>query len=161
MPSSSHPLEREGFEGAPRVVDGGFSDDGLEMLTFIPGETPHPYAWDDDAVAGVGQLLRDLHRASMTFRPPPNAVWQPWCGRDLPGDDTMIGHCDTGPWNIIARDGRPEALIDWEYAGPVDASWDLAQAMWLNAQLHDDDIAERLGLPDAARSSVARLVKYA
>jgi hypothetical protein len=44
----------------------------------------------------------------------------------------------------------PTALIDFEFAGPVDADWDLAQAAWLNAQLHDDDIAERRGLPAAA-----------
>ena len=44
----------------------------------------------------------------------------------------------------------PVALIDWDYAGPLDANWDLAQVAWLNVQLHDDDIAERQGLPDAA-----------
>ncbi len=62
----------------------------------------------------------------------------------------MFGHCDTGPWNVIAKDGIPVALIDFEFAGPVDAVWDLAQAAWLNAQLHDDDVAELHGLPDAA-----------
>ncbi len=37
--------------------------------------------------------------------------------------------------------------------------WDLAQAAWLNAQLHDDDVAARLGLPDlAARGRKLRLI---
>ena len=40
-------------------------------------------------------------------------------------------------------------LIDWEVAGPVDPLFELAQACWLNAQLHDDDIAELHGLPNA------------
>lgn len=42
-------LEREGFPGAPRVVGDGI-DDGYEAVRFIPGESPHPRAWDDDAV---------------------------------------------------------------------------------------------------------------
>ena len=71
-------------------------------------------------------------------------------GRRLPGSRAVFAHCDAGPWNIIARDGRPAALIDFETAGPVDAVWDLAQTAWLNAQLHDDDIAERCALPGAA-----------
>ena len=62
----------------------------------------------------------------------------------------IIGHCDTGPWNIIAREGRPVALIDWEEAGPVDPLVELAQTCWLNAQLYDDDIAARDELGDAA-----------
>jgi len=30
----------------------------------------------------------------------------------------VIGHCDVAPWNIVARDGPPAGLIDWEFAGP-------------------------------------------
>lgn len=67
----------------------------------------------------------------------------------LGGAARVIGHCDTGPWNIVARHGRPVALIDWEYCGPVDPLVELAQLCWLNAQLHDDDVAERVGLPPA------------
>ncbi len=70
-----------------------------------------------------------------------------------------IGHCDAGPWNIVARDGSPVALIDWEVAGPVDTLFDLAQACWLNAQLHDDDVAEVQGLPPLeARARHLRLI---
>ena len=38
-------------------------------------------------------------------------------------------------------------LIDWDNAGPVGAVWEIAQLVWLNAQLHDDDVAEQAGLP--------------
>lgn len=62
----------------------------------------------------------------------------------------MIGHCDTGSWNIVCRSGLPVALIDWEVAGPVRVDIELAQACWLNAQLYDDDIAERVGLGSAS-----------
>ncbi len=142
-------LEQAGFEGAPRVVGDGFAPDGREMLSYIEGSSPQPYAWSDDAVGEVGRLLRDLHAAAATFSPPPDAAWRPWFGRQLQGPTPVFGHGDAGPWNIIARDGIPVALIDFEFAGPVDAIWDLAQAAWLNAQLHDDDVAELNGLPDA------------
>lgn len=152
-------LEAVGFAGAPRVIGSGFAEDGREMLAYIPGASPQPYAWGEDEVAGVGALLRGLHSAAATFVPPPGACWQPWFGRDLPGASPVTGHCDTGPWNIIARDGAPVALVDFEFAGPVDAIWELAQAAWLNAQLHDDDLAERWGLPDAAgRARQVRLI---
>lgn len=152
-------LEAAGFAGAPRVVGSGFAADGREMLSYIPGASPQPYAWSEDAVAGVGALLRELHTAASTFVPPPGACWKPWFGRDLPGSQPVISHCDTGPWNIIARAGRPVGLVDFEFAGPVDAVWELAQAAWLNAQLHDDDVAERLGLPDlGSRARQLRLI---
>jgi hypothetical protein len=152
-------LEDVGFAGSPRVVGSGFAEDGREMISYLPGTSPQPYAWSEDAVVGVGELLRDLHAAAATFVPPPDAVWKTWFGRELPGSRPVIGHCDTGPWNFIARDGKPVALVDFEYAGPVDAEWELAQAAWLNAQLHDDDVAERHGLPDlAARARQLRLI---
>jgi hypothetical protein len=54
------------------------------------------------------------------------------------------------PWNVVARDGLPIALIDWETAGPVYPLVELAQLCWLNAKLHDDIVAEREYLPPAA-----------
>ena len=152
-------LEQAGFAGAPRVVGTGFAPDGREMLSYIAGSSPQPHPWAEEHVGEVGRLLRDLHAAAATFSPAPSAVWRPWFGRSLAGSRPVFGHCDTGPWNIIAQGGRPVALIDFEFAGPVDARWELAQAAWLNAQLHDDDVAERSGLPDAAaRARQLRLI---
>jgi aminoglycoside phosphotransferase (APT) family kinase protein len=48
------------------------------------------------------------------------------------------------------RNGLPVAFIDWEFAGPVDPLVELAQTCWLNAELHDDIVAEREGLPPLA-----------
>jgi hypothetical protein len=144
-------LEQIGFAGAPRVVGDGYG--------FVPGESPHPRAWSDEAVGGVGALLRGLHDAAATFTPPADAAWQPNWLRDLDGDDLVIGHCDPGPWNIVGRQGRADAFIDWEFAGPVDRLWELAETVWLNAQLVDDDVAELHGLPDAAaRARQARAI---
>lgn len=143
-------LEAVGFAGAPRVVSSGFDADGLETLTFIEGQFMHPGPWTLEGATGVGHLLRDLHDATASYRPAPDPLWGTWFGRDLGSDTRVIGHCDAAPWNIVARDGLPVALIDWDFAGPVDPLVDLAQACWLNAKLHSDDVAERESLPPLA-----------
>jgi hypothetical protein len=144
-------LEQAGFAGAPRVAGDGYS--------FVPGESPQPLMWSDEAVGGVGTLLRGLHDATASFTVTDAMSWQPNWLRDLGGDDIVVGHCDTGPWNIVGEHGRADALVDWEFAGPVDRLWELAETVWLNAQLHDDDIAEMHGLPDAAaRAGQARAI---
>ena len=139
-------LENAGFTNAPRVIEPGMDEQGREMVSFIEGGFVHPGPWPDDALPIIGNMLRRLHEAAASFEALPNATWRPWFGRSLGGRNRVIGHCDTGPWNIVAAEGRPVALIDWEEAGPVDRDVELAQACWLNAQLHDDDIAEKVGL---------------
>ena len=143
-------LEENGFAAAPRLVGSGLDQDGREMLTFIDGEFTQPGPWSLEGAAALGALLHDLHQATRTFRPPAAAVWFPWHGRGLGGPHKIIGHCDVAPWNIVARDGMPVALIDWETAGPVDPLVELAQLCWLNAKLHDDTVAQREHLPPAA-----------
>ena len=143
-------LEEVGFPAAPRLVGSGLDEDGREILTYIGGEFTQPGPWSLEAAAALGTLLRDLHRATATFRPPAGAVWFPWHGRDLGGPHKVIGHCDVAPWNIVARDGMPVALIDWETAGPVDPLVELAQLSWLNAKLHDDIVAGLEQLPPVA-----------
>jgi hypothetical protein len=143
-------LEAAGFAAAPRLVGSGFEASGRETLTYIEGEFTQPGPWSLDGAAAVGALLRDLHQATASFRPPPGAVWFPWHGRHLGGPGQVFGHCDAGPWNIVARRGLPVALIDWETAGPVDPLTELAQVCWLNAKLHDDIVAGREGLPPVA-----------
>lgn len=143
-------LDEVGFAAAPRLVGTGLDPDGRETLTFVEGEFTQPGPWSLAGAAAVGAMLRDLHAATASFRPPPDAVWFPWHGRELGGPDRVIGHCDVAPWNIVARAGLPVALIDWEFAGPVDPVVELAQACWLNAKLHDGIVAEREGLPSLA-----------
>jgi hypothetical protein len=143
-------LAQVGFVAAPRLVGSGLDSDGREVLTFIEGEFTDPGPWTLDGAAALGGLLRCLHEATRSFRPPPDAVWFPWHGRDLGGPARVIGHCDVAPWNIVARDGLPVAFIDWETAGPVDPLVELAQLAWLNAKLHDDIVAEIEHLPPAA-----------
>ncbi len=143
-------LERTGFAWSPRPVGSGFAADGREALGYVPGSTPHPQAWGDGAARQIGVALRSPHEATRGFAPPPGSQWKPWYGRSLGGTHPVIGHCDLGPWNVMAVAGWPTGFIDWEFAGPVDAHWELAQVAWLNAHLHDDDVAERVGLPAAS-----------
>jgi hypothetical protein len=145
-----HHLEHAGFAGAPRVVGDGFDAQGREVLTYVEGDVINPVPWTDEAIHELGRLIRRLHDATATFRPPADAIWRPWFGREIGAPD-IIGHCDAAPWNIVSRQGRPVALIDWEVAGPVARLTEVAMAAWNNAQLYDDDVAEMNGLPDAAR----------
>jgi len=140
-------LEHQGFEAAPRVIGSGFDEHGRETLSFIEGDFIDPGPWSSEACYEIGVLLRKLHHTTATFQPPENAIWRPWFGRQL-GKPSLIGHCDFASWNIVARNGLPYALIDWEYAGPVDPLVELAQVCWLNAKLHDDVVAEIEALPD-------------
>lgn len=152
-----HHLEQVGFEGAPRVVGSGFDAEGMETLSFIEGEGIHPAPWPEVAFPVLGEMLRKLHDVTASFVPPETAVWRDWFGRALGGANSVIGHCDLGPWNILMRDGVPFALIDWEDAGPVDPMVELAQLCWLNAQLCDDDVGAMVGL--AAPEVRARQVR--
>jgi hypothetical protein len=140
-------LEEIGFPGAPRVVGSGFDADGNETLTWIEGDVSGRGQRTFEAAAGVGALLRAVHDATASFRPPPEALhWRPSWSREV-GDPRVIGHCDNGPWNVVLRNGVPYAFIDWDFAGPIDPVRELAETACLNANLYSDDIIELNRLP--------------
>jgi Ser/Thr protein kinase RdoA (MazF antagonist) len=143
-------LESVGFTGSPRVIGTGFDAGARETVEFIPGEVVPKRVWGDEGIYELGQLLRQLHQATASFAPPPDAVWQESFLRST-APDAIVSHGDIAPWNVVARDGRPVGLIDWELAGPVDRLSEVAHTGWLNAQLHDDYIAARQGLPSAEK----------
>lgn len=153
-------LERVGFTGSPRVIGDGYAPNGRMMLSFVPGESAHPGAWTDDQVGRIGELLREFHNATSAFVPPADAQWQTtWLHDVRPEGELVVGHGDAAPWNIVGRDGYPEAFVDWEFAGPIDRITELAYTVWLNAQLHDDDLAALQELPGAAeRARQARSI---
>jgi Ser/Thr protein kinase RdoA (MazF antagonist) len=72
----------------------------------------------------VGGLIRSLHDASATFRPPPDAAWDVVIPPDR---DDLICHHDLAPWNLV-RNGDRWVFIDWDGAGPGSRLWDLAYA---------------------------------
>jgi Ser/Thr protein kinase RdoA (MazF antagonist) len=150
-------LERRGFGAAPTVVGSGFDASGRETISFVPGQLLTKGEWSLAGAAAVGRLLRALHETMADYMPPADAQWRPWFGRALGEGPGVIGHCDVAPWNLVARAGLPVALIDWDLAGPVDPVVDLAQAVWLNAKLHDDIVAAREGLSSlASRAALGR-----
>jgi hypothetical protein len=152
-------LNTAGFKASPRPVGSGFAPDGREMLTYIEGSSPQPFAWSDEAVFDVGALLRQLHSLSAIWQAPSGAQWRDSFLRGLRGNASVIGHGDLGPWNILARDGKPVAFIDWDNAGPLDPLWELAHVVWQNAQLYDDDVMDLNELPDAeSRFRQAKLI---
>jgi hypothetical protein len=67
-------LEDVGFAGSPRVVGSGFDSDGRETLSHIDGEFTQPGPWTLEEAAAVGQLLRELHEATASYHPPPDAI---------------------------------------------------------------------------------------
>jgi aminoglycoside phosphotransferase len=127
-------LEEVGFDGAPRVL--GVDDVGREVLSYVPGEAvtaPAPeWGLTDAALRSVGRLLRRFHDAAAGFDPSP----YPWSHpAPVPFDGGGIAHNDPNLDNVVFRDGRATALIDFDLAGPGTAVWDVAAAARLWAPL--------------------------
>jgi len=143
-------LEAAGFAGAPRVV--GMDRLGREALTYLPGTTGLGAASvTEDALAGVAELLRDYHDAVEGFSLD-HQGWEGGSNDDEPPE--IIGHCDVTPENVIVRDGRPVALIDFDLARPTTRLFDIATTVrhWApiadpvdrHPLLRDADVGERL-----------------
>ncbi|GAA3116918.1 phosphotransferase [Streptomyces rameus] len=119
-------LKEHGFDAAPTPV--GLTPDGREQLTFVPGDVPLPpfpdWAMTKTALESVGSLLRRLHGANAVVAVDPHAGWP----RDLadPEGGTMLCHNDVCPDNVVFRDGRAAALIDFDLAAPGRPLWDVA-----------------------------------
>lgn len=122
-------LHAVGFDGAPRYL--GTDDRGREVLTYVAGEValpPFP-AWvgDEELLRSVARLQRALHRASATYVVPPDAVWDRSNLPD-PGAGAIVCHNDLCVENVVTRDGRAVAFIDFDFAAPSDPLLDIAIA---------------------------------
>ncbi|MGW7210732.1 phosphotransferase [Streptomyces sp. NPDC054837] len=119
-------LEEQGFDAAPRPIR--LTADGREQLTFIPGDVALPpfprWAMSETALRSVGSLLRRLHEAGAAIAVDEGVEWP----RSLadPAGGTMLCHNDVCPENVVFRDGRAAALIDFDLAAPGRAVWDVA-----------------------------------
>lgn len=116
-------LEAAGFDAAPRAL--GYDARGRQVLEYVDGPIAHTLpAMDLQDLRRVGALIRDLHHACASFRPPPAAEWQVL----IPADhDELICHHDLAPWNLVCARDR-WVVIDWDGAGPGTRLWDLAYA---------------------------------
>jgi hypothetical protein len=124
-------LEAVGFDRAPRYL--GSDGEGRDMFTFIEGDVavaPYPdWAQRDEILREVGALLRDFHEAMSAFDPGP--LWSPELADPQGGEDFC--HNDVCPENVVFRDGRAVALLDFDVAAPGRALWDVARTarMWV------------------------------
>ncbi|HLI59923.1 MAG TPA: phosphotransferase [Solirubrobacteraceae bacterium] len=118
-------LERVGFSGAPRYL--GVDEQGREVVSYIHGSAvlpPYPdWALTDEALVSVAELMRGYHDAVRTF----DARGHRWPVA-VPDRfaDGLVSHNDPNLDNIVFRDGRAVALIDFDLASPGSAAWDLA-----------------------------------
>lgn len=119
-------LAAVGFDGAPRVLA---ANPVTETLTYIAGRAVVPPltgdVLTDDALVSVADLLRRYHRAVASFDPAGYAWPRPVPARYRTG---LVSHNDVYPANVVFREGRAVALIDFDLAGPGSAVWDFAAA---------------------------------
>lgn len=62
----------------------------------------------------LGGFIRELHDASVSFKPPLVPQWNVVIAPDR---EDLICHQDLAPWNLV-RDGDRWVFIDWDGAGP-------------------------------------------
>src|ERR1700683_471820 len=119
-------LAAVGFDGAPRILAVG---PYTETLTYIAANAAAPpLAGDmltDAALVSVADLLRRYHLAVASFDPAGYEWPRPIPARFRTG---LVSHNDVYPANVVFRDGRAVALLDFDLAGPGRAIWDLAAA---------------------------------
>ena len=148
-------LAEVGFAGAPRAY--GIDEQGREILDFVDGDVPdYPlpaYAVSDDAVSAAGEMLRVFHDATADFVSPPDAVWY----FPIREPVEVICHGDTAPYNMVFRNGRPAALIDFDTAHPGPRVWDLAYSAYRFAPLSAPSNAE-FHLPVAEQARRLRIL---
>ncbi|MFB7601134.1 phosphotransferase [Streptomyces sp. NPDC056160] len=147
-------LKQHRFDAAPAPV--GLTPGGREQLTFMSGDVALPpfpdWAMTSSALESVGILLRRLHESSAAVAVDARAEWP----RDLadPEGGTMLCHNDVCPENVVFRDGRAAALIDFDLAAPGRSLWDIAMTARYWVPMLDPESAAAVyppGLDAAAR----------
>ncbi|MFB7214748.1 aminoglycoside phosphotransferase family protein [Streptomyces sp. NPDC056255] len=149
-------LQQCNFKGAPRYL--GLDSTGRDTFTYVPGRVPARFQlWKDDQVAAAGALLRSLHEATRSCR--------------LTGTSPVVCHHDPGPNNVVFRQGRPVAFIDFDTAAPGNPLEDLGYMAWTwcisskpqapspHTQAHQVRIlADSYGLDTSERSNLVNAI---
>ena len=140
----------------PRVVGDGYDGHGREVVTYIPGDFVHPHAWSDEGIwsrPSTARPPRRHRRLPASTRRRSGTAGPSTATHPTPPSVTATP--DPGTSSPATASRSPK--IDWSTAGPTDRLDEIAATAWLNAQLHDDDVAERQNLPDAtARAAQLR-----
>jgi hypothetical protein len=151
-------LESVGFDGAPRFL--GVDSAGREMLSYVDGEVAGrprpPWIADEDRMISVAQLVQRYNDAVAGLGIPTDlpAPIEPPGLPDLDDPPELVGHQDITPENVVFRDGRAYALIDFDLARPVSRARELVNLMlWWAPFGADEDLDPELrGLDQARRS---------
>lgn len=150
-------LDRAGFRGAP--VPEGLEPDGRERLRFIPGDVaipPYPdWVQADDALVSIVALLRSMHDASEQIDTT-DMTWSTEMA-DKAGS-AVVCHNDVCLENVVFRDGRAVALLDFDFAAPGRRVFDLAAFARMCVPIDDDVSAANLGWIPSDRPRRLRLV---
>ena len=156
-------LESLGFDGAPRFL--GIDGAGREVLSYIDGEVAGrprpPWIADETRLASVGRLVRAYDDAVASFALPSDVLADPLTA-EPPGTPPapayppeLIGHVDITPENVVFRNGRAFALIDFDLAQPATRADEMFNAMLWWAPLFDprdvDPLLRQVDVPRRAR----------
>ena len=171
-------LRAAGVNEVPEPL--GLDEHGREVLTFIPGDAAHyplpQWVWAPSILLDAGALLRRIHDASVGLAGA-DLQWQ--LPTHLPAE--VVCHNDVAPYNMVFRDGRLAALIDFDTASPGPRVWDFAYLAYRLVPLGEnggdgaphaierhsrlDDLVRAYGLPfehrDVYRTLVTRLDELA
>ncbi len=149
-------LRDTGFDGASDPV--GVDPDGRERLRFIAGDVavpPYPaWAQSDAALASVARLIRRLHDAARSYIQDPADSWSDEMAD--PDGGPIVCHNDVCLENVVFRDGRAVGLLDFDFAGPGDPTYDLASFARMCVPIDGD--GARLGWTPADLPARLRVV---
>lgn len=149
-------LANSGFE-APQPLEKVSA--GRQTLTFIQGDVPVPpypkWSLSDEALESIGVLLRRYHDAVRSF----SAKGLEWSTELTdPEGVELVCHNDVCLENVVFRDGRAAALLDFDFAAPGRAIWDVAMTAGMCVPIRPPD--DPLAGQDRF-DATARLVKFA
>lgn len=149
-------LRAAGFDAVPRPL--GIEGD-RERLEFVPGAVAIPpysgWVQTDDCLASMTELIAAFHTASATFDPA-GIDWSPELAD--PQGGSIVCHNDVCVENVVFRDGKAVALLDFDFAAPGRPVYDLAQFARMCVPIDDEVSAARLGWQRANRPERLRLV---
>jgi hypothetical protein len=123
-------VHSRGFRGAPRVL--GTDEKHREITTWIDGDVgvpPYPdWVASHELLVSVAALQKELHHAAREFVIPDGAVWDS-ANLPPPPEHPLICHNDLCVENVVVRNGRAVAFIDFDFAAPADPLVDIAIAL--------------------------------
>lgn len=113
---------------------------GRQVQEFVPGTLAiESYPLPRADLHRVGAMVRTIHDASSTYKPPAGAIWE--TAIPAPSNE-LICHNDLAPWNLLI--GERWLFIDRDAAAPSTRAWDLAyaaQAFALSDPARDPHVA--------------------